>query len=54
LPEIGVGVVLPESAVPADLRQYIEHKTQKELGKLRQMMKEEKFIPATQPGREDL
>lgn len=41
----GLRVPLRESQVPADLRQYIEHKTRQELDKLRTMMEEENFQP---------
>ena len=45
-------VVLRESQVPADLREYIRHKTNQQFEKMREMMKEEGFkptAPATQP-----
>ena len=41
-----------ESQVPADLREYIKHKTNQQFEKIREMMKEEGFkatAPATQP-----
>lgn len=45
----GITVFLRENQIPKDLRQYIEHRTSREFDKLRQMMKEEGFIPTTQP-----
>jgi len=45
----GVQVFIPQSQIPADLREYIKFKTQKELTKLREMMEEEGFRPTTQP-----
>ena len=46
----GVQVVLRESQVPADLREYVKHKTQQQFEKMRQQMKDEGFKPAaTQP-----
>jgi hypothetical protein len=45
----GMQVVLRESQVPPDLREYIRHKTDQQLIKVRQQMKEEGFKPSTQP-----
>jgi hypothetical protein len=42
-------VVVRESQVPADMQEYIRFKTQRELDKIRQMMREERFEPTTQP-----
>lgn len=55
----GMQIQLRESQVPADLRQYIEHKTKRAYEQLRQQMKEEGFKPTTKPtsaptGNEDL
>jgi hypothetical protein len=50
--DIGLQVLIPQSQVPADLQEYIKHKTQKEMAKWRLMMEEEKFkpsVPATRP-----
>jgi hypothetical protein len=55
LPDLGIAVPVRESDVPYDLREYIQSKTKKELDKMREMMKEEGFKPATRPsGNEDL
>ena len=45
----GMQVMIPTSQVPPDLREYLRHKIQQHLGKVRQMMEEEGFKPATQP-----
>ena len=47
----GVQVILRESQVPADLREYVKHKTAQQFEKMRQQMKDEGFVPppATQP-----
>jgi hypothetical protein len=45
----GMQVVLRESQVPPDMREYIRHKTDQQLAKIREMMKEENFKPSTQP-----
>ena len=45
----GMQVVLRESQVPPDMREYIKHKTEQQLEKVRQMMKEEGFKPTSQP-----
>jgi hypothetical protein len=55
LPDLGIEVPVRESDVPYDLREYIQSKSKKELDKMREMMKEEGFKPATRPaGNEDL
>jgi hypothetical protein len=46
----GMQVLIPQSQVPADLREYLKSKTTKQFEKIREMMKEEGFKPsATQP-----
>ncbi len=45
----GMQVVVRESQVPPDVREYIKVKTDQQLAKIRQMMKEEGFKPATRP-----
>jgi len=45
----GITLYLPESKVPADLREYFAFKVNKEYAKLREQMKEEGFKPTTQP-----
>lgn len=50
LPESGMEIMLRQSQVPDDVRQYIRHRFGKEIAKLREMMKEEGFEPTTQPG----
>lgn len=51
----GLQVLVPTSQVPPDMREYIQMKTKKELDKIRQMMKDENFKPATRPAtNEDL
>jgi hypothetical protein len=45
----GMQIVVRESQVPPDLREYIHHKTEQQFDKIRQMMKEEGFKPSTQP-----
>ena len=47
--DIGIQVLVPTSQVPADLREYIRFKTERELNKIRKMMEEENFKPSTQP-----
>ena len=49
LPDSGMELMLRQSQVPDDVRQYIRHRFGKEIAKLRVMMKEEGFQPATQP-----
>jgi hypothetical protein len=48
--DIGMQVLVPVSQVPADLKEFIRYKTQKELQRMRKMMEEEGFKPSTQPG----
>ncbi len=45
----GMQVVVRESQVPPDMREYLKHKTDQQLAKIRQMMKEEGFKPSTRP-----
>ena len=45
----GLQVVLRESQVPADLREYVKFKTNQHFEKMRQQMKDENFKPSTQP-----
>lgn len=52
LPESGMEIMLRQSQVPDDVRQYIRHRFGKEIAKLREMMKEEGFEPTTQPAEE--
>lgn len=49
--DIGMQVLVPVSQVPADLKEFIRYKTQKELQRMRKMMEEEGFKPSTQPVR---
>ena len=49
LPESGMEIMLRQSQVPDDVRQYIRHRFGKEIAKLREMMKDEGFEPTTQP-----
>jgi hypothetical protein len=51
----GMQVFIPESSLPPDMREYLELRKQRELDKIRQMMKEEGFKPTSRPtGKEDL
>jgi hypothetical protein len=45
----GMHVILRESQVPADLREYVKHKTNQHFEKLREQMRDEGFKPTTQP-----
>jgi hypothetical protein len=45
----GMQIVVRESQVPPDLREYLRHKTQQQFDKMRQQMKDEGFKPSTQP-----
>lgn len=45
----GIQVFLREKELPADIREYTEHKKEKEFARLRQMMQDENFHPTTQP-----
>lgn len=49
LPDSGTQVLVPQSQVSPELREYLKQKAQKELDKLQQMMKEEGFKPTTRP-----
>jgi hypothetical protein len=49
LPDSGMEIMLRQSQVPDDVRQYIRHRFGKEIAKLRETMKEEGFVPTTQP-----
>lgn len=48
IPDLGIQVPLTASQVPPDVRDYLRFKAQKETEKLRQQMREEGFVPATQ------
>lgn len=45
----GMQVIIRESQIPDDLREYIKHKTQQHFEKMREQMNEEGFKPATAP-----
>ncbi len=45
----GMQVMVRESQLPDDVKQYIRHKMTQEVGKVRQMMKEQGFEPVTRP-----
>jgi hypothetical protein len=48
----GVQLILPQSQLPPDVREYLRHRADREIAKLRQMMTEEGFKPSpasTQP-----
>jgi hypothetical protein len=45
----GMQVMVPQSQVPADMQEYLQLKTRKQLDKVRQMMIEEGFQPTTRP-----
>jgi len=45
----GLQLFLRESQVPTDLRDYLNHKQQEAIQRLRRRMKDEGFTPATQP-----
>jgi hypothetical protein len=45
----GMQFFLREHETPDDIKQYIEHKRTEEFAKLRKMMKDENFVPSTQP-----
>jgi hypothetical protein len=51
-------VAVRESQVPPDMQEYLRERTQRELDKIRQMMREEGFKPrnppATKPADQDL
>jgi hypothetical protein len=45
----GVQVILRESQVPPDMREYLKHKTDEHLATIRKMMEQEGFKPSTRP-----
>ena len=45
----GVQILVPRSAVPADVQEYLKVRTQREIDRIRQMMKDENFKPTSQP-----
>ncbi|MDB5331348.1 MAG: hypothetical protein JWP03_2499 [Phycisphaerales bacterium] len=45
----GIVLFLRDKDLPPDIREYAEHKKQQEYKRLRQMMKDEQFVPQTQP-----
>jgi len=45
----GLQVFMRESDLPADVAEYLKHKKEEEIARLRRRMKEENFSPATQP-----
>jgi hypothetical protein len=45
----GVQVIIRESQVPPDMREYLKHKTDQQLANIRKMMEEEGFKPTTKP-----
>jgi hypothetical protein len=45
----GVQMTIRRSHLPPDVREYIDHRLNKAIGNLREMMKEEGFKPTTQP-----
>jgi hypothetical protein len=45
----GMTLLVPKSQVPPDMLEYFQSRTQRELRKIREMMKEEGFKPATRP-----
>ncbi|HEY1683410.1 MAG TPA: hypothetical protein VGG19_01490, partial [Tepidisphaeraceae bacterium] len=45
----GLQVLIPQSEVPNDMREYLKQKTQEELKKIRQQMDAEHFKPTSQP-----
>ncbi len=47
--ENGVEVLIPDSEVPADLREYLKHKRSRAVNDLREQMINEGFKPTTQP-----
>jgi hypothetical protein len=46
----GMQVMIPTSQVPPEVREYLRHKIQEHLKKVREMMEDEGFKPTTQPG----
>ncbi len=49
IPDVGMQVIVPQSQVSPDVREYLKHKTEKELEKIRRLMKDEGFTPTTRP-----
>ena len=45
----GMTLFLRENNLPPDIREYAEHKKQREYKRLREMMKDEGWKPTTQP-----
>jgi hypothetical protein len=45
----GVQVLLPESEIPPDVRQFLQQKRDKAIRELREQMKKEGFVPTSQP-----
>lgn len=45
----GMQLILPQSQIPPDVREYLRMKADREIDKIRQMMKEEGFQPTTRP-----
>ena len=45
----GMQIIVPQSQIPPDMQDYIRARTQRELEKIRVMMKEEDFKPSTRP-----
>jgi hypothetical protein len=45
----GMQVLVPESQVPPDVREYLQYKTKKEIEKIRKMMEDENFKPTPKP-----
>ncbi|HVT90519.1 MAG TPA: hypothetical protein VHD56_16815 [Tepidisphaeraceae bacterium] len=56
--ENGMQLLITKSQMPQDVQQYLNTKTQKEIDKIRLMMKQDGFVPTTKPStmpvREDL
>jgi hypothetical protein len=48
----GMQVILPQSAVPADIQEYLRAKVQRRVQELRKQMVDEGFVPATRPATE--
>lgn len=50
----GVMMLVPRSQLPEDVRQYLQQKGDDAIGAIREKMKKDGFVPATQPGDRDL
>jgi hypothetical protein len=50
----GIHLLMPSSQIPPDVREYLDLRLQKEIARLREMMREEGFSPATRPADGDL